>query len=78
MATIGQSWGRYPTARQEVVAITDRHNSLPVMDGYMLPYGNGRSYGDSCLNDGGILLHARGLDRYLRFDPSSGVLECEA
>ena len=44
----------------------------------MLPYGNGRSYGDACLNDGGTLLHTRGLDRYIAFDPASGILRCEA
>ena len=44
----------------------------------MLAYGNGRSYGDVCLNDGGTLLHTRGLDRYIAFDPASGILRCEA
>lgn len=44
----------------------------------MLPYGLGRSYGDSCLNDGGSLLLTRGLDRWIRFDSETGVLECEA
>ena len=44
----------------------------------MLPYGNGRSYGDSCLNGGGGLIDARGLDRLLDFDPETGVLEAEA
>lgn len=44
----------------------------------MLPYGNGRSYGDACLNDGGLLLATRGLDRFIAFDPASGVLRCEA
>ncbi len=44
----------------------------------MLPFGNGRSYGDVCLNEAGTLLLARGLDRFIRFDPVSGVLECEA
>ncbi|MGA0588052.1 FAD-binding oxidoreductase [Dyella sp. KRB-257] len=78
MATVGQSWGRYPAATQSVVVITDRHALLPTTDGSMLPHGNGRSYGDSCLNDGGTLLHARGLDRYIRFDSSTGLLECEA
>jgi FAD/FMN-containing dehydrogenase len=43
-----------------------------------LPYGNGRSYGDSCLNDGGLLLDARGLDRFIAFNPSTGILDCEA
>ena len=44
----------------------------------MLPFGNGRSYGDSCLNDGGLLLDARGLDRLISFDVERGVLRCEA
>jgi FAD/FMN-containing dehydrogenase len=44
----------------------------------MLPFGNGRSYGDVCLNDGGTLLLTRGLDRFIGFDPVAGVLECEA
>ncbi|WP_248341936.1 FAD-binding oxidoreductase [Anaeromyxobacter paludicola] len=43
-----------------------------------LAYGLGRSYGDSCLNDGGLLLSTRGLDRFVAFDPATGVLRCEA
>jgi FAD/FMN-containing dehydrogenase len=44
----------------------------------MLPFGNGRSYGDVCLNGGGTLLLTRGLDRFIGFDSASGVFECEA
>lgn len=44
----------------------------------VLPYGNGRSYGDSCLNDGGALLMARQLDQVLAFDRESGLVTCEA
>jgi FAD/FMN-containing dehydrogenase len=44
----------------------------------MLPYGNGRSYGDSCLNDGGAALMVRPLDRFIGFNPQSGVLTCES
>lgn len=44
----------------------------------MLPFGNGRSYGDVCLNPGGSLLHTRGLDRFISFDRHEGVLQCEA
>ena len=42
-----------------------------------LAYGNGRSYGDSCLNDGGVVIDMRGLDRFIRFDATSGRLTCE-
>lgn len=72
------SWGRYPRARQRVIRCHDRHAALPATDGFLLPYGNGRSYGDSCLNDGGALLLTRGLDRFIAFDSASGVLRCEA
>jgi FAD/FMN-containing dehydrogenase len=44
----------------------------------LLPYGLGRSYGDSCLNDGGVLLVTRGLDRFLALDEERELLTCEA
>ncbi|MFC5743957.1 FAD-binding oxidoreductase [Dyella tabacisoli] len=78
MTLAGQSWGRYPITRQKIVPLIDRQRELPAFNGWALPYGNGRSYGDSCLNPDGTLLHARGLDRYLAFDPASGLLCCEA
>lgn len=78
MSRTGQSWGRYPQARQSILPVADRHAALPHATGKVLPHGNGRSYGDSCLNDGGTLLHARHLDRFIAFDPHTGVIECEA
>ncbi|RYZ74905.1 MAG: FAD-binding oxidoreductase [Lysobacteraceae bacterium] len=78
MGDTGTSWGGYPRASQRVSILNDRDAPLPPFEGRALPYGNGRSYGDSCLNDGGTLLHAAGLDRYIRFDEATGVLECEA
>ncbi len=44
----------------------------------LLAYGNGRSYGDVCLNAGGVLLQTRGIDRFIAFDETTGVLTCEA
>src|SRR4249919_2315265 len=78
MSVPGTSWGRYPRARQHIAVLNDRDASLPECAGAILPYGNGRSYGDSCLNDGGTLLHTAGLDRYIAFDEATGILECEA
>jgi len=76
-----ESWGRYPRTKQESVQLRWACAPLPIRsatDKALLPYGNGRSYGDSCLNDGGLLLDARGLDRFIAFDPATGVLACEA
>jgi FAD/FMN-containing dehydrogenase len=79
MAAVGASWGRYPrTATQTIVPLRWRDAALPAVDGSMLAYGNGRSYGDSCTNDGGTLLYTRDLDRFIAFDPHGGVLRCEA
>jgi FAD/FMN-containing dehydrogenase len=63
---------------QSLVPVTDRRAALPAFQGQGLPRGNGRSYGDSCLNPNGSLLCARGLDRFISFDPASGLLCCEA
>ena len=46
--------------------------------GPVLAHGNGRSYGDSCLNDGGRLILGRSLDRILAFDRETGLVTCEA
>jgi FAD/FMN-containing dehydrogenase len=47
-------------------------------EGAILPYGNGRSYGDSCQNDAGSIADIRSLNRILGFDAESGVIEAEA
>jgi FAD/FMN-containing dehydrogenase len=78
MPAAGTSWGRYPRSQQAIAPLHWRDAVLPAAAGSMLAYGNGRSYGDVCLNDGGTLLHTRGLDRYIAFDPARGILRCEA
>ena len=74
-----ESWGRYPQARHaaEIRLHWRAGLALPLV-GPMLPYGQGRSYGDCCLNDGGKLLRTGGLDRFISFDAGSGLLRCEA
>ena len=78
------SWGRYPAGDnvgQRSISCRQRELDLDLdalMPSSFLPYGNGRSYGDSCLNQGGTLLLTRGLDRFISFDPVSGSLDCEA
>lgn len=75
----GASWGRYPEARdQRLVMVDSRRAALPDFEGKALPRGNGRSYGDSCLNSAGTLLCTRPLDRFISFDPVSGILRAEA
>lgn len=74
------SWGNVIRAPHVVYGLHSRHDRFPTLSGSgtILPFGNGRSYGDSCLNVGGALLQARSLDRFISFDRDSGVLSCEA
>ena len=76
-----QSWGRYPQAGQSATVLHWRTLPLPIPADSrrtFLPFGNGRSYGDVCLNSGGLLLDARGLDRFISFDAGDGILRCES
>lgn len=76
-----RSWGRYPlSAPGDVFPVVWRSDVPPFerLPGSVLPYACGRSYGDSCLNDGGMLLDVRRLDRLIAFDAEAGLLRCEA
>ncbi|WP_342630801.1 FAD-binding oxidoreductase [Marinobacter alkaliphilus] len=74
------SWNRVPDIAPEAIcAVTDRAATIPKrLPRPLLPYGNGRSYGDVCLTDKGTLILTRGLDRFIEFDPLQGRLRCEA
>lgn len=74
------SWGRLPYAESSPVYIYDREHIKTIIAAHRpgLPYGVGRSYGDVCLNPGGILWMMQGLDRFIRLDDTSGRLLCEA
>jgi len=74
-----RSWNGLPqAAHARQLALQARDATLPKPAGSLLAHGNGRSYGDVCLNDGASLLLTRGLDRFIAFDRASGVLRCEA
>ncbi|MEM1042645.1 MAG: FAD-binding oxidoreductase [Bacteroidota bacterium] len=73
------SWGRTPTSTPErVVHLMPDGEALPEVEGSVLAYGQGRSYGDACLNIGGTLLDTDALDRVLAFDAETGIVRCEA
>ncbi|MBI9075207.1 MAG: FAD-binding oxidoreductase [Desulfatibacillum sp.] len=80
MATNYPAWGGLNFGQQQGKIIPNRFFSLTNIDAHppFLPYGNGRSYGDSCQNTGGVLLDCRGLNHLMAFDRKTGVLKCEA
>ncbi len=72
------SWGRLSAKPHRVLRLRQA-DQLPLTGGLKgLPFGNGRSYGDVCLNPGGVLWDSRGLDHFSAFDTNTGVLTCEA
>lgn len=74
------SWGNTARGRHEWLDFDSRVRPFPPLDPRItfLPFGNGRSYGDSCLNEGGALVRMRPADRFIRFDRARGVLQCES
>lgn len=76
------SWGRYPKSTPSSILtpffIADALASIQSIEGSILPFGLGRSYGDVCLNNGGSLLVTSRLNRLISWDQMSGILECES
>ncbi|WP_321840490.1 FAD-binding oxidoreductase [Paraburkholderia bannensis] len=77
------SWGRYPVRPQEAHAVAWRDRAVPTWSdvsaahGTTLAFGNGRSYGDSCLAASDHVLQTLALDRLISADWSNGVLRAE-
>lgn len=79
MSTLATAWNRWPVVRDQAsMPLSDRDAPLPAGSGPFVARGNGRSYSDVCLNQGGTLLETRGLDRFISFDRRSGRLRCES
>jgi FAD/FMN-containing dehydrogenase len=82
MSTV-QSWGRYPFHPQEAHALAWRDGAvtawreLAQAHGSALAFGNGRSYGDSCLAVSNHVLQTLPLDRLISADWTTGVLRAE-
>ena len=66
------SWGRLTNSNRTLVPFSPIQ--LNAADASRLPYGNGRSYGDSCHNDQGILLNNRHQNSILSLDFEQGIM----
>lgn len=79
-----KSWGRYPDFPQVGHSLAWRNEVHETMAEALtnvdvtLPYGCGRSYGDSCLSASGHVLVTRSLRKYINFNADTGCLEAEA
>ncbi len=74
------AWGRLSRDLHDVQVLSNRTSIPTVLASHSpgLAYGNGRSYGDVCLNPGGVLWHTSGLNKFISFDEVTGRLVCEA
>lgn len=78
------SWGRVVRSAHQVArpGAPDRAaaalTAAAAADLPVLPFGLGRSYGDSNLNPEGGLIETTRLDRFIRFDREAGRLHAEA
>ena len=73
------SWGR--VKHQETKIIYPNVNIAEDISNYpktFLVYGNGRSYGDICLNPDGNLLSLNKFKNFIHFDRVNGILECQS
>ncbi|MDR7054990.1 FAD/FMN-containing dehydrogenase [Pseudomonas koreensis] len=84
MTTSLTCWGNYPFAPQSgrpchwQADVRPQWQQLIESHGTTLPFGNGRSYGDSCLAQSSHVLHLRPLNRFIEADWENGEICAEA
>ena len=73
-----KSWNNFPKVKnQEIVSLDEDFTFNDFQKNY-LAYGNGRSYGDVCLNEGGISVDTKKYSKILKFNEVDGVITCES
>lgn len=75
------SFTKYPDLKAKNVIKINWLNEINPLDAEntsYLPYAYGKSYGDSCLNEGGTLIDTSGLNKFIEFDEQNGRIKCEA
>ncbi|MVV48173.1 FAD-binding oxidoreductase [Pseudomonas sp. PB120] len=84
MTDLLKSWGRYPNFPQASNPCYWRNDAPGLLANVVaqyqttLPYGNGRSYGDSCMALTDQVIATRSMNKFLRFDWVTGVIVAEA
>ncbi|MFA6197076.1 MAG: FAD-binding oxidoreductase [Sulfurimonas sp.] len=72
------SWGMYPKIDSKIFRfdkVTTLQNIIAEHD-ELIPYGNGRSYGDSALSTN--IIHVKPHDYFINFDSEKGLLHIQA
>ena len=70
------SWGMYPKIKHTSVTLDKNINQTIQEDKSFIPYGNGRSYGDSALAEN--IIYSKPYNYFLDFDEDLGILHCQS
>lgn len=72
------SWGMYPIIKNRVVRLSDEKALQDEIkkDNSCIPFGNGRSYGDSAMAEN--IIYCKPYNYFLGFDEENGVLHCQS
>jgi len=72
-------WGNYPVSESYTVQVRDAGDvTNTLQQGSLVPRGLGRSYADQAVNDNHYVGDCTKLNRFLAWDATTGILECEA
>ncbi|MBV5327751.1 MAG: FAD-binding oxidoreductase [Chlorobium sp.] len=70
------AWGQHPVIDTKIILPNAVLAQNLVLESVIIPFGNGRSYGDSALAP--HIVPMLSSDRFLNFDEESGLLTCES
>lgn len=76
-----ESWGRYPKVNHKQILKSywnNDINDLKNIEGNILPFGLGKSYGDSCLNPDNTLIDMSGTNKFISFDREKSTITANA
>ena len=72
------SWGMYPIIKNKLFSLREKGKLKKYLNktNETIPFGNGRSYGDSALNEN--IIYCKTYNYFLDFDKENGILHCQS
>lgn len=73
-----KSWGNFQTKPNKLISFSSRSELLSILaeKKQIIPRGNGKSYGDSSLND--QIINTLNRNIFINFDRKTGILNCQS
>ena len=72
------SWGMYPKIKSKKFTFKTKNNLKDILkeNSTFIPFGNGRSYGDSAVAEN--IIYSKPYSYFLDFDEEKGILHCQS